>query len=296
MEVIHAESNRSAQLRPPYPEGYVLAFVRAQMRTYGQLARAGFRRQATYRLAMLAGLVTNIVFGFIRAAILFAAVDSAGGTLAGYTRDTISTYVWLSQGLLGAVNLGGSGASELSERIRSGDVAVDFTRPVDVQGSYLATDLGRAAFTFLPRGLPSVLVGALTMGLALPSNIWPYLLGLVSVTLAVSVSFLCGYAVNILGFWLVETRGVRSLYAVTSAFLAGLFVPVGMFPGWLSTLALATPFPSMLQVPIDIISAHVSGMEAVKAVAAQCFWVALTFLVGGALTRAGRHKLEVQGG
>ena len=266
------------------------------MRTYGQLARAGFHRQSTYRLAMLAGLVTNIVFGFIRAAILIGAVESAGGTLAGYSRDTISAYVWLSQGLMGAVNIGGGGASELSERIRNGDVAVDFTRPVDVQGSYLAADLGRAAFTFLPRGLPCVLVGALTVGLALPSQIWPYLLGLVSVVLAITISFLCGYAVNILGFWLVETRGLRSLYMVTSSFLAGLFVPVGLFPDWLSTFALATPFPSILQVPVDIISGQVVGMEAVKAVAVQCFWVALTCLVGRALTRAGRHKLEVQGG
>jgi ABC-2 type transport system permease protein len=270
--------------------------VRAHLRTYWQLARAGFRRQSTYRLAMLAGVVTNIVFGFIRAAILIAAVESAGGTLAGYTRDTISTYVWLSQAMIGAVNIGGSGSTELSDRIRNGDVAVDFTRPVDVQGSYLAADLGRAAFTFLPRGLPTVLVGALTVGLTLPSQIWPYLLGLVSVTLAVSISFLCGFAVNILGFWLVETRGLRSLYMVTSSFLAGLFVPVGLFPGWLSTLAHLTPFPSMLQVPIDIISGHVVGMDAVKVVAVQCFWVVLTCLVGRALTRAGLHKLEVQGG
>jgi ABC-2 type transport system permease protein len=270
--------------------------VRAHLRTYGQVARAGFRRQSHYRLAMLAGVVTNIVFGFIRAAILFAAVESAGGALAGYTRDTMSTYVWLSQALIGAVNIGGSDSTELSDRIRNGDIAVDFTRPVDVQGSYLAADLGRAAFTFLPRGLPTVVVGALTVGLALPSQIWPYLLGMVSVTLAVTISFLCGYAVSILGFWLVETRGLRSLYMVTSSFLAGLFVPVGLFPYWLSTLAHATPFPSMLQVPIDIISGHVSGTEAVKVVAVQCLWVALTCLVGRALTRAGLHKLEVQGG
>ena len=94
----------------------------------------------------------------------------------------------------------------------------------------------------------------------------------------------------------METRGVRSLYGVTSSFLAGLFVPVGLFPDWLSTLALATPFPSILQVPVNIISGHVVGTEALKAVAVQCFWVVMTCLVGRALTRAGRHKLEVQGG
>ena len=199
-------------------------------------------------------------------------------------------------GLIGAVNIGGSGSSELSDRIRNGDVAVDLTRPVDVQASYLAADLGRAAFTFLPRGLPTVLVGALVVGLTLPSDPWPYLLGLVSVTLAVTISFLCGYAVNILGFWLVETRGVRSLYMVTSSFLAGLFVPVGLFPDWLATMALATPFPSILQVPIDIVSGHVVGTEALKTVAIQSFWVAVTCLAGRGLARAGRHRLEVQGG
>jgi len=72
--------------------------VPAHLQPYLELAKAGFRRQSTYRLAGRAGVVTNIVFGFIRAAILFAAVESAGGTLAGYSRDTISAYVWLSQG------------------------------------------------------------------------------------------------------------------------------------------------------------------------------------------------------
>lgn len=244
---------------------------------------------------MLAGLCTNVVFGFIRAAILFAAVDSAGGSLAGYDRGTISAYVWLSQGLLGAVALG-MAPTEIGERIRTGDIAVDFTRPVDVQFAYLAADLGRAAYTFIPRGLPSVVVGALTVGLILPDSAWPYLLGLVSIALGVAISFLCRYAANILGFWLVETRGVLALYTVVASFLAGLYVPVHIFPSWLAAVAAATPFPSILQSPIDVLSGRVVGLDAVRVVGIQCLWVAVACLVGRALTSAGRHKLEVQGG
>ena len=95
------------------------------------------------------------------------------GFLAGNTRDTISTYVWLSQARIGAVNIGGSGSTELSDRIRHGHVAVDFARPVNVQGSYLATDLERGAFTLLPRGPSTVLVGVLTVGLTLPPGRCP---------------------------------------------------------------------------------------------------------------------------
>jgi ABC-2 type transport system permease protein len=268
--------------------------VRAELGTWSRLVRAGFRRQATYRLALVAGLCTNVVFGFIRAAILFAALDSAGGSIAGYDEGTIGAYVWISQGLLGAIQL--NGAAEVGDRVRTGDIAVDLTRPVDLQTWHLAEDLGRAAYTVLPRGVPSVLVGALTVGLAMPATAWPYVLGLASIALGVTLSFYCRYAVNVLGFWLLDTRGLRTLYMAVSTFLAGLYVPVGLFPEWLRTLAHATPFPSILQVPIDIISGRLGTAEAAGAVAVQCFWVAVACLAGRLLTTAGLRKLVVQGG
>ncbi|MGZ4783524.1 MAG: ABC transporter permease [Oryzihumus sp.] len=268
--------------------------MRATAEVWGRLVAAGFRRQSSYRLAMLAGLATNVVFGFIRAAILFAAIDSAGGSLAGYTKGTASAYVWLSQGLIGAVTL--TGIADIGDRIRTGDVAVDFTRPVDLQTWHLAEDLGRAAYSLIPRGIPSVLVGALTVGIALPTVALPYAMGLLSVALGVTISFYCRYAVNVLGFWLLDTRGVRTFYAVTSSFLAGLYVPVGLFPDWLHALAAATPFPSILQTPVDVISGHVTGADVWRALGLQVLWVAVTCVAGRALTTAGRTKLVVQGG
>lgn len=264
------------------------------VRTYLKLARAGFARQANYRLAMFAGLAANVVFGFVRAAILFAAIDSAGGELGGYSKESISAYVWLSQGLIGAIEL--SGRAEIGDRVRTGDVAIDFTRPVDLQTWHLAEDLGRSAYTLLPRGLPSVLIGALTLGLAMPRTLLPYVLGSISIVMGVTISFYCRYAVNTLGFWLLDTRGVRTLYMVTSTFLAGLYVPVSLFPHWLYTIAYWTPFPSMLQVPIDIISGRETGLAALLDLTMQAFWVGVTCLVGRALTNAGRDKLVVQGG
>jgi len=265
-----------------------------ELKTLALLARAGFRRESTYLMAMLAGLFTNVVFGFIRASILLAAVDSAGGQLVGYTRDTISAYVWLSQGLIGAVML--TGTAEIGERVATGEVAVDFLRPLDVQAAHLATDLGRAAFTLIPRGIPSVLVGALTVGLVLPTTVQPYLLGIVSVLLGVSLSFLTRFAVNLAGFWIVETRGVTSLLAVVQSFLSGLYVPVHLFPGWLGGIAAATPFPSILQAPIDVLSGRVTGPGALLVVAVQLAWVAAVAVLGQVLIRAGRRRLEVQGG
>ncbi|MFC0360058.1 hypothetical protein ACFFHC_09685 [Kytococcus schroeteri] len=81
-------------------------------RTWWAMVAAGFYRQSAYRLAMLAGLVANVAFGLIRSAQLSAASDSVGGTRAGYEQDQLMGFVWLSQGLLGAVNL--FGATEIA--------------------------------------------------------------------------------------------------------------------------------------------------------------------------------------
>jgi ABC-2 type transport system permease protein len=116
------------------------------------------------------------------------------------------------------------------------------------------------------------------------------------VTLAVVISFGCRYAVNLASFWLVENRGPQLVYIVVSGLLAGLYVPVAWFPPWLAALASCTPFPSMLQTPIDLLGGRADGPVALRLVAIQLGWAAGVLLVGQLLTRRGRHVLEVQGG
>src|SRR5207244_400094 len=64
--------------------------------------------------------------------------------VAGYDARDAVTYVWLSQGLLMTVYIWNW--VEIALRVRTGDVATDFHRPVDFQGYWLAQDLGRALY------------------------------------------------------------------------------------------------------------------------------------------------------
>ncbi|RMI32999.1 ABC transporter permease [Nocardia stercoris] len=243
---------------------------------------------------MYAGMVTNIVFGLVRASVMVAAVR-ATTTFGGYNGTSIGAYVWLSQGLLGALGVMGP-PLDIVDRIKNGDVAVDFLRPVDLQFFYLSTDFGRACCTLLLRGIPSAAAGLVTLQLVLPHGPAPYLLGTVSVALAVTISILLLFAVGLSGFWLIETRGIRLLYQIVATFLAGLFVPVHLFPSWLHTAAMLTPFPSLLQGPIDILSGRATGGVALAILAQQVVWAVLALALGRVLLRAGRRKLEVQGG
>ena len=268
--------------------------MRATARVYWRLLVAGFRRQSAYRLAALGGLVANLTFGLLKVAILFATVRAAGGTLHGYTTESMSTYVWLSQGMLGSVNL--SGRTDLALRVKDGQVAVDFLRPVDLQAATVATESGMALFALLPRGLPSVLLGALTVGIAMPTSPVFYLLGAVSMILGIVISAATVYLIAVLGFWLIETRGLQILYMLASGFLGGLYVPIALFPQWLRIVATATPFPSIMMYPIDVLSGFGGAGRAAALVLAQVAWLSMVAAIGQVLTRAGRRRLEVQGG
>ena len=268
--------------------------MRATARVYWRLLAAGFRRQSAYRLAALGGLVANVTFGLLKVAVLFATVRAAGGQLHGYDTASMSTYVWLSQGLLGSVNL--TGRTDLALRVKDGQVAVDFLRPVDLQAATIATEAGASLFALIPRGLPSVLLGAVTVGLLLPTSPVFYLLGAVSLLLGIAVSAATVYLIAVSGFWLVETRGLQILYMLTSGFLGGLYVPIALFPRWLQVTAAATPFPSIMMYPIDVISGLGGAGRAAGLVLAQLAWLAGVAAAGQLLTRAGRRKLEVQGG
>jgi ABC-2 type transport system permease protein len=260
------------------------------MRVLGAYFVAGFRRWSAYRAAAAAGAITNTVFGLIKTSILIAAIDSAGGSIAGYDARTASTYAWLTQALLAPINV--FMWNELANRVRTGDVAVDLARPVDLQLGYLAADLGRAAFLLVPRGAPPLIAGALTFGLAMPNTAAPYLLGAVSLVVAVTISFACRYAMNLLAFWVVDVRGLLALYLFGSSVFCGLMIPVHWFPRWLATLSAATPFPSMLQAPVDIIS----GRGGAHTLVVQLAWMTAMLYIGRLLTRAATRQLVVQGG
>ena len=186
----------------------------ARYRTFSAFVSAGFRRYSTYRQATLAGLFTNIVFGFLRCYVLLAVAGGIGGSAAGYRGSQLVSYVWVTQGLIATVGMWGDTA--LSDRIRTGDVVADLLRPVPPVLSYLATDLGRAGFAALTRFVVPVVVGALAFDLYLPHRLLTYPLFVMSVFLATVTSFACRYAVNACAYWLLDARGPLLAWTIAS--------------------------------------------------------------------------------
>jgi ABC-2 type transport system permease protein len=262
-------------------------------RAYLALARAGFRRYATYRQAMVAAIVTNCIFGFLRAAVLLALAGPAG--VAGYDAAQLATFVWVGQGLIGVVLLWAP--TELADRIRSGDVIADLLRPVDLVWRELAGDLGRAGFAVLTRFAAPIVVGALAFGLRAPERAATYALFAVSVLLATVICFGCRYLVNAAAYWLLDARGPQVAWTLLSGVLGGLYFPLWFLPRPAAlSIVLTTPFPSVIQLPLDILVERGSALEQSGMLAVQVGWALAMLAICRAVQRRAERKLVVQGG
>jgi ABC-2 type transport system permease protein len=257
-----------------------------------EIAKRGWRRYAAYPWATAAGVFTNTIFGFIQAYILLA-VFQRRPDVGGYDARDAVTYVWLAQALLMTVYI--FGWQELALRVRDGSIATDLARPLDPQRYWLAFDLGRAPYHLVFRGVLPFLVGAAIFELHYPT---PLDVGafVVSVALAVVVSFGFRFLYNAAAFWLVDVRGVVTVAITVVVFFSGMVLPLAFFPAWLRTIAHALPFASILQTPIDVWLGKYHGASLAGVVALQVVWALVLLGLGRLALRAGSRKLVVQGG
>jgi ABC-2 type transport system permease protein len=269
---------------------------REPLATFGALAWSGFRRYTTYRQATIAGSFTNIVFGFLRCYVLLAvAAGAAGGRPAGYDPEQLATFVWVGQGLLTVVSLWSW--TELADRIRSGEITADLLRPVHPVISYLAPDLGRALHAMIFRFAPPLVVGLIFFDLYLPGRWFTVPLFALSVLLAVVGSLAARFLVNATAYWLHDARGPIILWTLSASVLAGLYFPLRFLPDWLTvTLWVATPFPGLMQTPLDVLVERDAAPVQVGLVGLQACWAAALLALAARVQRRAERRLVAQGG
>ncbi len=270
--------------------------MRSTVSLWFAVAHRSFRRYSTYRAATFAGIFTNSVFGLI-ISFTYIAVWKQNPTAGGYDVADAVTYAWLGQAMIMTVAVWSGGATDdLAARIKTGDVAIDLYRPVSLLGWYLASDLGRAGYHLLTRGLAPMIFGALVFDLHYPANALVWVHFAVSVVLAVTVSFGVRMLVSASAFWLLDDTGVKHLAAVFAMFFSGLAVPLVLFPGWTSDVAQALPWASYLQVPADIWLGKDQGADVLAAVGFQVLWTVVLLLACHLVLARANRKVVVQGG
>jgi ABC-2 type transport system permease protein len=208
-------------------------------------------------------------------------------------RDAI-TYTGMTQAFIGAVALWGW--FDMIKSIKSGEVASDLARPYDYYNFWLAQDLGRGLYQLFTRGALGMVIFIVFFGAAVPTSLEQWSLFALSTLLALLLSFSWRFLASSIAFWTTDAVGWMRIASFGILLPTGFMIPLAFMPAWLQALCYLTPFPGMMNTPVDIYLGRATGERALILIGLQAFWLIVLMAAGRLAAYAGRRKLTIQGG
>jgi ABC-2 type transport system permease protein len=263
------------------------------MRLYLKVAHMAFQRVLAYRMVFVSGILTNAFFALITC-VVYRALYGAGGAVAGYTLQDILSYTWLAQALI-SIGAGWITDHDLGIAIRTGNVITDLMRPWSFFLYNLSRDMGERLSNMLLRGSLTYLIGLLYFGAHIP-NLLEFLAFCLALILAIGVSFLLQFMVNLSSFWLLDSSGLVMFTNVCLQVFSGFIVPLAFFPTPLQRVAELLPFRAITSVPIQAFLGQAQGSELLGLFGVQLFWIVVMGMATKFMLAQAMNKVVIQGG
>lgn len=275
----------------PAPAGR--ASLRALARTYGEFIRVGFVNTLAYRLRYYTGIVTYFIYVSVYY-FIWKAIYAHSLSIEGFDFEHILTYVgvgWIIRSFY-YNNID----QELAAQVMEGKLAMDLIKPVNTQLMYIARALGESTFRLGMLTVPTALVLALVYPLRGPAGARNLAAFLASVSLSFFIVAGINFSIGTFAIRLKSILGLlRAKYFLLELF-SGLLLPISFFPHVFQKALAVLPFEYISYVPVLIYLGKLQGMEVVKALAIQAFWVAALVALGDGLWRWSTRRITIQGG
>lgn len=250
-----------------------------------------------YRTAALAGLSTQFVWGTMEV-LIYRAFWLEHPERFPMGMEALAAYIWLQQAYLTLFALW-QWEPELIDSVKTGSVAYELTRPMDLYGMWMTRSLALRLSRGLLRAAPVILLGALIpapWGLRL--RIEPAVFGLFLLSSALMLLVVCAFVMFLyaLTFYLTDSNGVQVVSAAAADLLGGGIVPLPFLPEGLRQVAELSPFGAMQNVPLRIFGGDIPLSDIPAAMGLQVFWATVLIIGGFALMRSGLRRTVIAGG
>ena len=266
------------------------------MRAYLAIIRMRFMLLVQYRVAALAGIATQFMFGVVRIFVIEAFYLSTTEPQP-LTFVQVVGYVWLGQAMLRM--LPWDGDRDIQALIQSGNVAYELCRPVDLYNQWYARAVALRVAPTLLRAIPVFLVTLFCLppryALAVPTaaGLWAWLL-------ATAGALLLGCAItnliSISMFWTISGEGISRLLPAVVMLLSGMAVPIPLFPDWSQRLLELLPFAGLVDTPARFFTGQLAADRIWLFLARQLIWTGILVIWGRRRLARGLKRVVVQGG
>lgn len=267
------------------------------MKQYLSLFKIRLINGLQYRAAAWAGVTTQFAWAGMTLLMFRAFYRSNAGAFP-MTFPALSSYIWLQQAFL-ALYMFWLMDNDILESIRSGSVAYELCRPVDLYTMWFVKNMAIRLSSAALRCLPVLLVAVFLprpFNMALPASPAAGLLFLLSMTLGFLVLVAFQMLFYIATFYMLSPLGLRILLSGIVDFFSGALIPLPFFPkGWQVVMELL-PFASMQNTPFQIYNGYLTGTKIYTGLLLQAVWLVALAALGKVLMGRTLKKVTVQGG
>jgi ABC-2 type transport system permease protein len=270
------------------------------MKPYLAILSARFRTMLQYRVAALAGLWTQVFFGLVLI-MVYEAFYASTVRPQPLTFPQVVSYVWLGQALLAL--LPWNVDAEVRAMVRSGAVAYELCRPVDLYNLWFTRAIAwRTAPTVL-RAVPMVMLAMFVLPLV-GLDEWrlqpPAPAHGMAFAIAIACTLLLSCALtailNITLMWTISADGGVVMLTALVTLFSGMIIPLPLFPDWAQPLLMALPFAGLVDLPYRVYLGNIDGSGLPAVLLHQLLWTAALVLFGRWLLSRGMRRIVVQGG
>ena len=263
------------------------------MRAYLSAFRMRRRLEVQYRGAVLGGIICQMFFGLILIAVYRALY---AGKPQPMPFSHIASYVWLQQAFFRMLV---ASDPDLTDKIRTGGIAYDLCRPLNLYGFYYARITAQKITGSFLRAVPMLVFAFLLpegWGLSLPASPAGLFLALAGLLLGL----LCVAALeNItMGFTMrtLDSRGMQAMLNLLMMTFSGNILPLTLFPDSWQRVITLLPYAQLLDTPIRLYTGEAAPPEAPRMLLIQLCWVLVLTALGILFWQRNQRRIEIQGG
>lgn len=225
---------------------------------------------------------------------IWMAIYKFDTVINGISKDQIITYIVLSRIIYTQITWGF--IPKIGSKVQTGSIIMDMLKPIDFQFFMYLGRIGDFVAFAAMTATPILIICGFTLGLQFPHSPLTVLAFLLSLFMAMTISFFVEFWIGLLTFYTNYSWGLQTFQEALVALFSGALIPLSFFPGWLLRIANVLPFKEMSYSPVSIYLGLVHGPQVIEILIFQLIWIFVLLFLSRAFYAFAIKKITVQGG
>jgi len=263
------------------------------MRSYLFVSKIKIQTALAYRFNVIFTILIQCLIMYALSCFWIAAYDGVE-TVSGVNQQDMITYTTISVIMGNLLTMGVQ--DRIAESVRTGSVALDLLKPVNIYGIYLAEDIGDALAAFFQKAIPLLVVGTLLFGFPAPASLVHFALFLLSFAVGYLINWLLAALLGLCAFKILRLGPLANAKGFIMKLLSGSIIPLWFFPARFQAILEILPFMNIYQLPLGIYIGQYTMTEILFRTALQLLWCAALWLLFHVLQKKASAAVLIQGG